>query len=94
MVAGWGTSDRSRHHLTEEWAGLDDDERSRKPRRINAFRYRFDSRGWIHDRRDDVYVVDASGGGAARRVGSGEASQAGHAVSPDGSRVAYVTSAR
>ena len=77
---------------TEEWAGLDDDERSRKPRRINAFRYRFDSRGWIHDRRDDVYVVDASGGGAARRVGSGEASQAGHAVSPDGSRVAYVTS--
>jgi len=33
-----------------EWAGLEEDERSRRPRRITGFDVRLDDRGWLHDR--------------------------------------------
>ncbi len=44
----------------EEWAGLDDDERKRRPRRIDRVPFRFDNRGWLHDRRRHLYLVDPS----------------------------------
>jgi dipeptidyl aminopeptidase/acylaminoacyl peptidase len=44
---------------TEEWAGLDDEERSRRPRRIHTVPYRFDTRagGWTHDRKRHLWLV-------------------------------------
>ena len=76
---------------TEDWADLDDDERARMPRKIEAARYRFDSRGWLHDRRDHLYVVNATGAGAPVRMGTGDANESGATWSPDGMHIAFVT---
>ena len=74
-----------------EWAGLEDEERARRPRRISGFEARLDGRGWLHDRRDHLHLVDPTGGEAPRRVGDGEASEFGAAWAPDGTRIAYLT---
>lgn len=76
---------------TAEWEELDDEERARKPRRISSYGYRFDTRGWIHDRRDHLYLVDPAGDDPPRRIGSGEASEGGFGLSPDGSKAAFIT---
>ena len=75
-----------------EWAGLDEDERSRRPRRITGFEVRLDDRGWLHDRRTYTYVVDPCGETAPRRVGCSDESESEPAWAPDGSKVAMVTS--
>lgn len=40
--------------------GLDDDEVQRRPRVIDSLDYRFNGRGWIHDRKRRVAVIDTS----------------------------------
>ena len=75
-----------------EWADLDQDERARRPRRITGFDARLDSRGWLHDRRTYAYLVDPGGEAAPRRVGSSDENESGLAWSPDGAKVAMVTS--
>ena len=75
-----------------EWAGLDEDERSRKPRRITGFDVRLDDQGWRHDRRTYTYLVDPRGETPPRRVGSSDEDESEPAWSPDGARVAMVTS--
>ncbi len=77
---------------TSEWAGFDKDERARRPRRITGFDTRLDNRGWLHDRRDYAYVIDPGGGAAPRRVGTSDESESGPLWSPDGAKVALVTS--
>ena len=44
-----------------EWADLDEDERSRRPRRITGFDVRLDDQGWLHDRRTHAYLVNPLG---------------------------------
>ena len=75
-----------------EWADLDEDERSRRPRRITGFDVRLDDQGWRHDRRTYAYLVDPLGESPPRRVGCSDESESGPAWSPDGARVAIVTS--
>lgn len=43
------------------WDDRDDDERARQPRRITELGYRFEDRGWLHDRVTRVWVVDPDG---------------------------------
>lgn len=45
-----------------EWAGLDDEARGKKPRRIGGPRWRFDDLGYLHDRRRSIWLVDPDGG--------------------------------
>ena len=75
-----------------EWAGLDEDERSRKPRRITGFDVRVDDQGWRHDRRTYAYLVDPRGETPPRRVGCSDEHESEPVWSPDGARVAMVTS--
>ena len=75
-----------------EWADLDKKERARRPRRITGFDVRMDDQGWLHDRRTYAYLVDPTGKTAPRRVGGSEENEWGPAWSPDGARVAMVTS--
>ena len=75
-----------------EWAGLDSDERARRPRRITGFDARLDNRGWLHDRRSYAYLIDPGGETAPHRVGSSDEDEFGLAWSPDGTKVAMVTS--
>lgn len=75
---------------TQDWKAIDPDEHDRTPRRITASAYRFDSKGWRHDRRDRYYVVPTDGSDPWR-VGDGEANELGAAWSADGSKIAYLT---
>ena len=43
---------------TDEWARLDETERKRRPKRITYYPFRFDNRGWLHDKRRHLYLVD------------------------------------
>ena len=74
-----------------EWAGLEEDERSRRPRRVTGFDVRLDNRGWFHDRRAYAYLVDPGGETPPRRVGCSDEHESGPTWSPDGARVAMVT---
>lgn len=73
-----------------EWADLDEEERSRRPRRIRRRDYRGDGLGWTHDRLRSIYLVDATDGGATR-LDDSDRDQLGPVWSPDGARVAYLT---
>ncbi len=74
-----------------DWAELDDEERARKPRRVEHAVYRFDNQGWRHDRRTQVWLVDPSGGAEPERLTDGEADEIAPVWSPDGTRVALLT---
>lgn len=75
-----------------EWADLDKDERARRPRRVTGFDVRLDDVGWRHDRRSYAYLVAPDGETPPRRVGSAEESESGLSWSPDGAKVAMITS--
>ncbi len=75
-----------------EWIGLDDDERSRKPRRISGFDVRLDDVGWLNDRRTYAYLIDPAGEAEPRRLGSSDEDESDPVWSPDGEKVTVVTS--
>jgi dipeptidyl aminopeptidase/acylaminoacyl peptidase len=76
---------------TDEWAGMDDDERTRHPRRVTRFGSRFDDLGWRHDRRSNVFLVDPDGGGDPIPLSDGDFHDGGAAWRPDGAAVAFVS---
>ena len=77
----------------DEWADLDDDERSHRPRRINSVPYRFDTRagGWTHDRKRHLWLVDANGDEEPRCLTPGEFDEDSPAWAPNGSHVAFIS---
>ena len=75
----------------EEWAGLDDAERARRPRRIDRVPFRLDDQGWIHDRRRHLYLVDPSGNEEARCLTPGDFDEEQPVWRPDGQAVAYLS---
>ncbi|MDX1469426.1 MAG: prolyl oligopeptidase family serine peptidase, partial [Acidimicrobiia bacterium] len=75
----------------EEWAGLDDDERKRKPRRIKSVPYRFDNRGWIHNKRRHIWLVDPDGSEDPRCLTPGDYDDELLSWSPDGKRIAFIS---
>ena len=65
------------------WDDRDDDERARQPRRIHELGYRWDDRGWVHDRVTRVWVVDPDGDQETRALTPADHSVAGLAVVGD-----------
>lgn len=76
---------------TEEWADIDDDERTRRPRRIDTVPFRFDGKGWIHDRRRHIWLIDLESGSQPRCLTPGEFDETSITWSPDGSKLAFVS---
>lgn len=76
---------------TEEWAGLDEEERKRKPRRITSVPYRFDNKGWLHDRKRHIWLVDPKGADDPQCLTSGEFDEELLSWSPDGKRIAFIS---
>lgn len=70
---------------------VSDDERARRPKRLTRFPYRFDARGWLHDRRRQVWLVDVSGEGDPGRLTDGDFDENFPVWHPDGDRLALVT---
>lgn len=76
---------------TDEWADLDEEERSRRPRRVSAVPYRFDGRGWTHDRRRHIWLVDSTGENDPRCLTPGEFDEESATWSPDGDHIAFIS---
>lgn len=76
---------------TEEWADLDEDERKRRPRRIDRLPFRFDNRGWMHDRRRHLYLIDPSGREEPRCLTPGDFDEGQPCWRPDGTAVAFLS---
>ena len=80
-----------------EWvpdlADLDDEERARRPRRIARIPYRADDRGWTHDRRSHLWLVDArcEAPGRHRCLTPGDFDEAAPRFRPDGAAVVFVS---
>lgn len=75
----------------EDWAELDDEERKRRPRRIDRVPYRFDNRGWMHDRRRHLYLIDPSGNEDRRCLTPGDFDEEQPVWRPDGQAVAFIS---
>ena len=91
----WSPDGRHLAAVAMEWADgysdIDEDERSRRPRRITKLPYRFDNRGWTHDKRRHVWVIDPRGETAARCVTPGEHEEFSVSWHPDGTQLAFVS---
>ncbi len=70
-------------------ADLDADELARRPRVITRRSYRFNGRGWIHDRPTHLHRVDVAQG-TVTPVTQGEVEHRSGVVSPDGGTIASI----
>jgi len=80
---------------TEALADLDDDERARRPRRITELPFRSDTErstgGWVGDRRQRLWLVDAAGQTDPTLLVGSDRDQRSPAWRPDGRRIAYLS---
>lgn len=74
----------------EGWAELDDDGRKRRPRRIGGAGYRFDTQGWLHDRRRNLYLLDPRGGDP-RPLTTTDFLDGGLVWRPDGQAIGFMS---
>ncbi len=75
----------------DEWAGLDEEERGRKPRRITRLPFRYDNHGWLHDRRRHIWLIDPSSSKEPTCLTPGDFDEEGPTWHPDGDRVAFLS---
>ena len=75
----------------EEWKDLDKEERGRAPRRITRMGYRFDSRGWIYDKRSHIWLIDVDGDGETVCLTPGDFNEAQIVWTPDGLSIVFVS---
>ncbi len=81
--------------VAREWVSdltdIDDDERTRRPRRITRLPFRGDNVGWTHDRRNHVWLLDPTGAADLRCLTPGDHNESGIVWSPDSSEIAFVS---
>lgn len=70
---------------------VDDDELARRPRIITRNNYRFNGQGWIHDRPQQIFVIDlTSDDRTPRELGPAGVNHRAMVASPDGDRIAAI----
>lgn len=75
----------------EEVAELDAEERNQRVRRISRLPYRGDDRGWTHDRRQHVYVVDPDAAGDPLCLTPGDYNESEVVWHPAGVELAFIS---
>ncbi len=75
----------------DEWKDLDGEERGRRPRRLTHLGYRFNDKGWIHDKRSHIRLIDPDGDTDAVCLTSGDFNEGQITWSPDGTEIAFVS---
>lgn len=75
----------------ENWKDMSTEDRARAPRRITRLGYRFDGRGWIHDKRSHVWMIDPLGDADPVCLTPGDYDETQIAWAPDGSEIAFVS---
>lgn len=95
LEAEWSPDGSLIAAVVPEWlpslAGLDEEERGRRPRRFTRIPYRFDNQGWTGARRQHVWVVDPAASDQ-RCVTPGDFDESGVVWHPDGSELAFLSS--
>lgn len=76
---------------TDDWADLDREERTRRPRLIKDLPFRFDNLGWIHDRKRHIWLLDSNGSTAPTCLTEGGFDERFIAWKPDGSAIGFTT---
>src|SRR5690606_24778536 len=75
---------------TDEWADVPVEDREKMPRRLTSVPYRYDNRGWTHDRRRHIWIV-AADGSECRCLTPGDFDEQAPSWSPDGSTIVALT---
>jgi len=75
----------------EDGKGLSVEERARTPRRITEMGYRFDGRGWIHDKRSHVWSIDPQGAADPVCLTPGDYNETQIAWAPDDSEIVFAS---
>ncbi len=73
----------------EDQVGVDDEELERRPRTVRTLDYRFNGRGWTHDRKRQIFVIDLESG-RQRRLSNPAFDHSALAVDPAGDLIATV----
>ncbi|MFQ5967635.1 MAG: S9 family peptidase [Acidimicrobiia bacterium] len=74
---------------TDEWGDLSDEERKRQPKRITRYPYRFDTIGWLFDRRRHIYLIDPEGVEPLRCLTPGDFDETDFAWRADSGGIAF-----
>jgi len=72
-------------------AGLSDEERRRRPKRITRLPYRTDSGGWVHDRSTRLHLVEVEGDRPPVALDTGPQDVSAPDWHPDGAAIAYLS---
>ncbi|HEU4895794.1 MAG TPA: hypothetical protein VFT85_08150, partial [Acidimicrobiia bacterium] len=75
----------------DEWADLDKEDRSRRPRRVTTVPHRFDNKGWTHDRKRHLWIIEVDGRGEPERLTEGSFDEESPAWSPHGDKIAFIS---
>jgi dipeptidyl aminopeptidase/acylaminoacyl peptidase len=73
-----------------ELADLEEDERRRRPRRISRLPYRADGQGWVHERREHLWLVDREGDADPRCLTPGDFDEESPRWRADGRHVLFL----
>lgn len=76
---------------SDEWVGLEDEERARRPRRITSVPYFFDNRGPVHDRKRHLWSIDPNGESEPSCLTPGDFNEEFPSWSPDGTTIAFIS---
>ncbi len=75
----------------EEYAGLEPEERAKKPKRITRVPYRFDNIGWLFDVRSHIWLVDPAGKEDPTCLTPGDFYEVSIAWHPSGRKLTFVS---
>jgi dipeptidyl aminopeptidase/acylaminoacyl peptidase len=67
----------------------EEDEKKRRPRRFRRLQFKLDNKGWIGDRRNQLFMVAVDGSAEPQQLTDGDFEHDAPVWSPDGSRIAF-----